>query len=57
MPAMDLGMSDRVKPLVEQVRDMVRNDIIPLEGEYDAEIGRGGDRWQHTPRMEEISEG
>ena len=34
MPAMDLGMSDRVKPLVEQVRDIVRNEVIPLEGDY-----------------------
>jgi hypothetical protein len=37
---MDLGMSDRVKPLVEQVRDIVRNEVIPLEGDYDAEIGK-----------------
>lgn len=57
MPVMDLGMSDRVKPLVEQVRDIVRNEVIPLEGDYDAEIGRDGDRWKHTPRMEEIMEG
>jgi acyl-CoA dehydrogenase len=57
MPVMDLGMSDRVRPLVEQVRDIVRREVIPLEGEYDAEIGKGGERWTHTPRMEEIVEG
>ncbi len=53
---MDLGMSNKVKPLVEKVRAMVRNEIMPLEEEYEAEIGKGGDRWAHTKRQEEILE-
>src|SRR5262245_43446643 len=57
MPCMARGMHDRVKPVVEQVRDIVRNEVIPLEDEYEAEIGKGGERWKHTPRMEEIVEG
>ena len=57
MPAMDLGMSDRVKPLVDKVSDMITNKIIPLDVEYEAEIGKNGDRWQYTARMTEILEG
>ncbi|MEM7745378.1 MAG: acyl-CoA dehydrogenase family protein [Pseudomonadota bacterium] len=51
---MDLGMTDRVKPLVERVRDMVQNEIAPLDEEYHAEIGKTGNRFEHTPRMTEI---
>ncbi|MFW6051281.1 MAG: acyl-CoA dehydrogenase family protein [Myxococcota bacterium] len=54
---MDLGMSGRVAPLVEKVREMVRNEIIPREGEFFAEVGKDGDRWTYTPRMTEILEG
>jgi acyl-CoA dehydrogenase len=54
---MDLGMSNKVKPLVEKVRAMVREEIIPLEAEYEAEIGKEGNRWAHTRRQTEIIEG
>ncbi|MEL7028844.1 MAG: acyl-CoA dehydrogenase family protein, partial [Pseudomonadota bacterium] len=56
---MDLGLSERVKPLVEQVRAMVRDEIMPLEEEYHAEVGRaeGGDRFAFTARQTEIREG
>jgi len=54
-PAMDLGVSTRVAPLIEQVRAMVRDEIMPLEDEFHDEIPVG-DRWQHTPRQTEILE-
>jgi len=54
---MDLGMTPKVKPLVEKVRAMIRTDIMPLEEEYEAEIGKGGDRFTHTKRQTEILEG
>ena len=54
---MDLGMSNKVKPLVEKVRAMVRDDITPLEAEYEAEIGKDGNRWAHTRRQTDIIEG
>ncbi len=56
---MNLGMTDRVRPLVEQVRDMVENEIAPLDIEYHAEIGRhpSGDRFAITDRQTEIMEG
>ena len=54
---MFLGMSDRVKPLVDEVRAMIRDEVIPLEHEYEAEIGKAGDRFIMTPRQIEILEG
>tara|TARA_R110000868_G_scaffold257504_1_gene514655 strand:+ start:9261 stop:10505 length:1245 start_codon:yes stop_codon:yes gene_type:complete len=55
---MDLGISERVKPLIEQVRAMVRDEILPLEEEYHAEVGKapGGDRFTFTERQIEIRE-
>ncbi len=56
---MDLGISKKVQPLLDQVRAMVRNDIMPLEEEYFAQVGTapGGERFVFTPRQEEIREG
>jgi len=53
---MDLGMTEKVRPLVAAVRAMVRDEIMPLEEEYEAEIGRDGDRFKPTRRMVEILE-
>ncbi|MEQ8307888.1 MAG: acyl-CoA dehydrogenase family protein [Hoeflea sp.] len=53
---MDLGISDHLKPMLEAVRDMVRNEIIPLDEEFLAEVSKG-DRWSYTPRQTEILEG
>jgi len=56
---MDLGMTDRVRPLVEAVRAMVRDEIAPLDREFHAEVGRhpSGDRFRHTDRQLEILDG
>ena len=54
---MDLGVTEKVRPLVAAVRAMVRDEIIPVEHEYEAEIGKGGDRFAYTARMTEIMEG
>jgi acyl-CoA dehydrogenase len=54
---MDLGMTDRVRPMVEKLRRFVQDEVIPVEDEYHAEIGRSGDRWQPTERMLEIIAG
>ena len=37
---MDLGVTDKVRPLIAAVRAMVRDEIMPLEEEYEAEVGR-----------------
>src|SRR5208337_5204729 len=52
----DLGVTDKVRPLIAAVRAMVRDEIMPLEEEYEAEVGRDGDRFKPTARMVEIRE-
>lgn len=54
--SMDLGMSEKVRPLVERVRQMVRDDIAPLSDEFEHEVGKhpSGDRFKHTDRQLEI---
>ncbi len=56
---MDLGVTDRVRPLIEQVRRMVETEIAPLDAEYHEEVGKhpSGDRFLHTDRQSEILEG
>ena len=57
MSAMDLGMTERLKPLHEKVATMVRDEIMPLDEEFISEIGKDGDRWSYTARQTEILEG
>ncbi|MDO8863087.1 acyl-CoA dehydrogenase family protein [Haliea sp. E1-2-M8] len=52
---MDLGVSDKLQPLLAQVRAFVAEEVAPVEEEYIAEIGVG-DRWQFTARQTEIME-
>jgi acyl-CoA dehydrogenase len=56
---MDLGVTDRVRPLIEQVRRMVETEIAPLDAEYHEEVGKhpSGNRFLHTDRQIEILEG
>ena len=53
---MDLGMSERVRPLVEAVREMMQNEIMAADAEYHAEVGKAGDRFVFTDRQTEIRE-
>jgi acyl-CoA dehydrogenase len=52
---MDLGVSDKLQPLLAQVKAFVAEEIAPFEEEYIAEIGVG-DRWQFTARQTDIME-
>lgn len=52
---MDLGISSRVAPVLEQVKNFIIEEISPVEAEYYAEIGVG-DRWAYTDRQTEIRE-
>ena len=51
---MDLGVTPKVTPLIEAVREMVQTDIAPLDAEYHAEVGRhpSGDRFALTMAAE-----
>ena len=53
---MDLGVTDKVKPLIDKVRQMVSDDIEPLDHEFHEEVGKhsSGSRWQFTERLVEL---
>ena len=52
---MDLGISERVAPLLKKVKSFIENNVIPVEKEFLGEIERG-DRWSFTDRQTEILE-
>ncbi|WP_282152595.1 acyl-CoA dehydrogenase family protein [Ruegeria atlantica] len=53
---MSFGLREENRALLQRVADMIRDEIMPLEEEYQAEIDKG-DRWQYTERQAEILEG
>ena len=53
---MELGISDNVRPLLEEVKNFIDDEIMPVEQEFISEIDVG-DRWQYTDRQTEIREG
>ena len=52
---MDLGISDKLKPILEEVKQFIDIEILPLEHEYHQEVVKG-DRWAFTERQTEILE-
>jgi acyl-CoA dehydrogenase len=53
---MNLGMSERVTELRDKVATMVRDEVIPKDAEFLADVGVG-DRWQYTQKQTDILEG
>ena len=53
---MTFGMREENRKLLDRVATMIRDDIMPMEEEYQAEIAKE-DRWQYTARQTEILEG
>ncbi|MGR3617792.1 MAG: acyl-CoA dehydrogenase family protein [Paracoccaceae bacterium] len=53
---MNFGMRPEVRSTLQRVKDMIRDEVMPLEQEYHSEIAKG-DRWEYTPRQAEILEG
>ncbi|WP_227270524.1 acyl-CoA dehydrogenase family protein [Roseobacter weihaiensis] len=53
---MNLGMRPENRALLDQVVAMIRDEVVPMEAAYHAEIGKE-DRWQYTARQAEILEG
>ena len=47
MSEMDLGITKKLEPLLEEVRTMIRDEILPLDEEYLDEVNKG-DRWTFT---------
>ncbi|SIS83223.1 acyl-CoA dehydrogenase [Roseivivax lentus] len=55
---MDLGITDKVRPLIAAVRQMVEEEIAPLDAEFHAEVGKHPEgRFHHTARQLEILDG
>ena len=54
---MNLGATDKVKPLIEAVRKMIEEEIVPLENDYFSEVGSNGNRFEYTAKMTSIIEG
>ena len=54
---MDLGVTKKVRPLIEAVREMVNDEIVPLEAEFYQEVENAENRFSFTSRMTEILEG
>jgi len=53
---MDLGMSNRVRPLVVRVREFITEKVIPVDHEFLDEVSKG-DRWALTGRQKQILDG
>ena len=50
---MDLGISARLEPLLEQVRAYISDDVMPLEAEFFQEL-RTGSPWEFSERQTDI---
>ncbi|MCH8228086.1 MAG: acyl-CoA dehydrogenase family protein, partial [Proteobacteria bacterium] len=50
---MNLGMTEKVRPLVEAVREFIRTEVAPLDEPFFDEVEKGG-RWVLTDRQLEI---
>ncbi|MGJ8616629.1 MAG: acyl-CoA dehydrogenase family protein [Sulfitobacter sp.] len=53
---MNFDMRPENRELLDKVVAMIRDEVIPLEDAYHAEVGEG-DRWAYTDRQAEILEG
>ena len=53
---MNFGMRAENRALLDRVATMIRDEVMPMEAEYHAEIAKG-DRWAYTERQAEILEG
>ena len=52
---MNLGITERLTPILDEVRAFIRERVIPVDEEFHEEVGRG-DRWSLTDRQTEILE-
>ena len=50
----NLELSAKYKPILEQIKDFIKNEIDPVTPEFFSEVGVDGDRWKYSARMLEI---
>ena len=53
---MNLGVTDRLRPILDNVRSFIKDRVVPLDDEFLAEVNNG-DRWTLNERQTEILEG
>ncbi len=53
---MNLGITDRLEPILEAVKTFIRDRVEPVDAEFLAEVGNG-ERWALNARQQEILEG
>ncbi len=53
---MNIGVSERLRPILEAVKTFIDERVVPVDEEFLAEVGNG-DRWTLNARQEEILEG
>ena len=53
---MNLGVTDRLRPLLDAVNAFIDERVLPVDDEFLAEVGNG-DRWSLNERQTEILEG
>lgn len=52
---MDLGISDRVKPLIDDIKRYIEEWVVPNEQAFAEQVDAGG-RWTETQAMEDMKE-
>ena len=50
---MDLGVTDRLRPMLDAVKTFIDERVMPVDHEFLAEVDKG-DRWSLTDRQKEI---
>ena len=53
---MNLGVTERLEPILDSVRSFIRDRVIPVDEEFLDEVNNG-DRWTLNARQQEILEG
>ena len=53
---MNLGVSEKVQPLLDKVKKLMQEEIIAADVEFHQEVGKTGDRWKMSDRQFEILE-
>jgi acyl-CoA dehydrogenase len=52
---MDLGVTERLRPVLDAVKTFIDERVLPVDAEYLAEVDKGN-RWSLTDRQQEILE-
>jgi len=52
--SMDLGVSEKLKPILEKVTKLMQEEVIAADVEFHQEIGKTGNRWEMNDRQHEI---